>query len=194
MRYTIPVILALVLISNPISLAEKDSKSKPAAIEDGIELYFSPNGGAANAVIHELEQARKSVVIACYSFSSSRIAKALLDAKKRGVEVTVILDPGQASQDYSSSKFFTNQGVTTYVAKVGYRVSYHHKVMLIDGNTIITGSMNFTRAGDESNTENMLIMRDRPKLYAAYSDSIAKDIKTAKKLPPTNGDDEPKDD
>ena len=33
--------------------------------------------------------------------------------------------------------------------------------MVIDGETVITGSFNFTKAAEESNAENLLVIRDK---------------------------------
>jgi phosphatidylserine/phosphatidylglycerophosphate/cardiolipin synthase-like enzyme len=43
----------------------------------------------------------------------------------------------------------------------------HNKVMVIDGETVITGSFNFTKAAEESNAENLLIIHDK-KLASLY--------------------------
>jgi phosphatidylserine/phosphatidylglycerophosphate/cardiolipin synthase-like enzyme len=37
----------------------------------------------------------------------------------------------------------------------------HNKVMIIDGKTVITGSFNFTKAAEEKNAENFLVIRDK---------------------------------
>jgi phosphatidylserine/phosphatidylglycerophosphate/cardiolipin synthase-like enzyme len=37
----------------------------------------------------------------------------------------------------------------------------HNNVMIIDGETVITGSFNFTRAAEESTAENLLIIKSR---------------------------------
>jgi phosphatidylserine/phosphatidylglycerophosphate/cardiolipin synthase-like enzyme len=36
----------------------------------------------------------------------------------------------------------------------------HNKVMVIDSRTVITGSFNFTKAAEESNAENLLVIDD----------------------------------
>lgn len=41
-----------------------------------------------------------------------------------------------------------------------FRVIAHNKVMVIDGQTVVTGSFNFTKAAEENNAENLLIIRD----------------------------------
>jgi phosphatidylserine/phosphatidylglycerophosphate/cardiolipin synthase-like enzyme len=55
-------------------------------------VYFSPNGGATEAIVRELKEAKTEILVQAYNFTSKEIAKALVDAKKRGVHVEIILD------------------------------------------------------------------------------------------------------
>ena len=65
------------------------------------------------------------------------IAKALLNAHKRGVKVEVILDKSLRTQKYSSATFLYNSGITT---KIGAQQAIvHNKVMVIDEEIIIKG-------------------------------------------------------
>jgi phosphatidylserine/phosphatidylglycerophosphate/cardiolipin synthase-like enzyme len=57
----------------------------------------------------------------------------------------------------------------------------HNKIMLIDGATIITGSFNFTNAAESRNAENLLIIRDHPKLAAAYAENFRLHLAHSKK-------------
>ncbi len=43
----------------------------------------------------------------------------------------------------------------------------HNEIMIIDGETVITGSFNFTKAAEEKNAENLLVIRDK-KLAKRY--------------------------
>jgi phosphatidylserine/phosphatidylglycerophosphate/cardiolipin synthase-like enzyme len=87
------------------------------------------------------------------------IAKALLDAHKRGVKVQVILDKSQKSERYSSATFLKNAGIPTYIdAK---HAIAHNKIMIIDREILITGSFNFTKDAEEKNAENLLIVKDK---------------------------------
>jgi len=69
------------------------------------QVYFSPHGGCTDAIIRELNKAKSTVLVQAYSFTSAPIAKALLNAHKRGVKVEVILDKSQRTQKYSSAPF-----------------------------------------------------------------------------------------
>jgi phosphatidylserine/phosphatidylglycerophosphate/cardiolipin synthase-like enzyme len=129
------------------------------------EVCFSPHGECTNAIISELNKAKNSALVQAYSFTSAPIAKALLDAFKRGVKVEVILDKSQKTQKYSSATFFFNAGIPTRI-DAAHKVA-HNKMMVIDGETVITGSFNFTNAAEEKNAENLLIIHDR-KLAEKY--------------------------
>jgi len=108
------------------------------------EVYFSPRGGCTEAIIKELDKAKSSILVQAYSFTSAPIAKALLNAHKRGVKVEVILDKSQRTQQYSSATFLHNQGIPVKID--AQHAIAHNKVMIIDGETVITGSFNFTKA------------------------------------------------
>jgi phosphatidylserine/phosphatidylglycerophosphate/cardiolipin synthase-like enzyme len=132
-----------------------------------IEVAFSPNNGATAAIIQALAEAQKSILVSAYSFTSKNIAKALLNAKKRHVTVKLILDKSQTYQKYSSSTFFSHQGFDLRI-DVKHAI-YHNKVIIIDDNTVITGSFNFTKAAENKNAENVLIIRGNPQLAHLYT-------------------------
>lgn len=131
-----------------------------------IEVAFSPNGGASEAVIKAISEARKSIKVQAYGFTSAPIAKALFDAHKRGVDVKVILDKSQKTAKYSSLTFFKNNNIPV---KIDYDFAIaHSKVMIIDDVNIITGSFNFTKSAEENNAENILVIRGNKDLAKKY--------------------------
>jgi phosphatidylserine/phosphatidylglycerophosphate/cardiolipin synthase-like enzyme len=129
------------------------------------EVYFSPNGDCTAAISKELNNARRSILVQAYSFTSAPIAKALLGAHKRGVNVEIILDKSQRTQKYSSVTFFMNSGIPIRI-DAAHAIA-HNKVIIIDEEIVITGSFNFTKAAEEKNAENLLIIRDK-KLAGLY--------------------------
>jgi phosphatidylserine/phosphatidylglycerophosphate/cardiolipin synthase-like enzyme len=79
--------------------------------------------------------------------------------------VEVILDKSQRKDEYSSATFLFNAGIPTKIdAK---HAIAHNKVMVIDVETVITGSFNFTKSAEENNAENLLVIRDK-KLAERY--------------------------
>jgi phosphatidylserine/phosphatidylglycerophosphate/cardiolipin synthase-like enzyme len=112
-----------------------------------VDVYFSPNGGATQAVVTELNGAKTEILVQAYSFTSAHIAKTLIDAKKRGVQIEVVLDKSQKSEKYSSADFVAHAGIPVYIDSK--HAIAHNKIMIIDRNTLITGSFNFWRSADE---------------------------------------------
>src|SRR5438045_3017311 len=86
-----------------------------AADPSDIAVYFSPKGGCTEAVVKELNAARREVKVQAYSFTSTDIAKALVQAQARGVKVTVILDKSNNTDQYSAATFLTNEKVPTFI-------------------------------------------------------------------------------
>ena len=134
-----------------------------------IEVHFSPKGGCTDAIIGELAAAKSSVLVQAYSFTSAPIAKALIDANKRGVKVWVVLDKSQQTEKYSEADFFVHLGIPVRIDSK--HAIAHNKVMVIDGGIVITGSFNFTKAAEESNAENLLVIRDTA-LAGKYADNF----------------------
>ena len=131
-----------------------------------IQVFFSPQGGCTEAVVANLDKATNTVLVQAYSFTSSPIAKALVDAEKRGVKVQVILDKSNRTEKYSSADFIQRADIPTYIdAK---HAIAHNKIMIIDGKTVLTGSFNFTKAAEFNNAENLLVIQD-PVLAKKYT-------------------------
>jgi len=124
-----------------------------------VSIFFSPNGGAAAAVVVELNDAKKSLSIAAYTITHPDISLAIIRAHERGVKVRVIVDPTLAGASYSAATPLMNAGIPVLVERGSGLL--HHKLAIIDGKTIITGSMNWSRAGDETNSEDLVIIRDK---------------------------------
>jgi phosphatidylserine/phosphatidylglycerophosphate/cardiolipin synthase-like enzyme len=136
-----------------------------ASIPQGIQVYFSPKGGATDAVVNALNQATNAVLVQAYSFTSAPIAKALVDANRRGVRVQAILDHSQRTEKYSEADFLKNSGIRTLID--AQHAIAHNKIIIIDGYLVLTGSFNFTRAAEEHNAENLLLIND-PVLAKEY--------------------------
>jgi len=134
----------------------------------GWSVYFSPNRGATAAVVDALSVARATVLVQAYSFTSAPIARALVEAHGRGVDVQVILDRRETGTKYSSADFLAHAGIVTLID--GAHTIAHNKVMVVDGDTVITGSFNFTTAAERQNAENLLVIHD-PALAARYVDN-----------------------
>ena len=106
-RIVLSVILAFLLI-HPGSQSWAGSQPK-------IEVFFSPQGGCTEAVVRALEHATNNILVQAYSFTSAPIAKALVDAHRRGVKIQVILDKSQRTEKYSEADFTVHAGIPTFI-------------------------------------------------------------------------------
>ena len=134
--------------------------------EAKIQVYFSPKGGCTEAVVETLNSASNTVWVQAYSFTSAPIAKALVDAKRRGLQIQVILDKSQRTGRYSEADFLQHNAIPTFID--AEHAIAHSKIMIIDNQTVITGSFNFTKQAEKENAENLLVIRE-PGLAAKYA-------------------------
>jgi len=151
--------LPVLILSLPLQAADQPPLT--------LSPYFSPSGGCTQAVVDALGASKSSVLVQAYSFTSAPIAKALVDAHKRGVSVQVILDKSQRSERYGSATFLANEGIPVYI-DAAHKIA-HNKVMIIDGKTVITGSFNFTKSAEEGNAENLLVISNAPDVAQRYT-------------------------
>lgn len=146
--------LSIVLIFFFLLSTHLYAKSSPS-----ISVCFTPGGECTDLVVKELNEAKESVLVQAYSFTSAPIARALVDAKKRGVKVEVILDKSNKTAKYSAADFLRNMDITPLIDS--QHAIAHNKIMIIDDKTVITGSFNFTKAAEEKNAENLLVISDK---------------------------------
>ena len=160
-RWRFPFGVALVAVGLALMPAPRAAAGEPAW-----QVYFSPTHGATKAVVDALAAAKATVLVQAYSFTSAPIAKALVEAHDRGVDVQVILDRKETGSKYSSADFLAHARIATFID--GAHAIAHNKVMVIDGEAVITGSFNFTTAAERRNAENLLVIHDRT-LAAEYT-------------------------
>jgi phosphatidylserine/phosphatidylglycerophosphate/cardiolipin synthase-like enzyme len=153
-RWLLPLLLLLIVSAcgpqETVVLSENGT---------GVEVYFSPQGGCTEAIVTALDAAKNSILVQAYSFTSAPISKALVNAHKRGVKIAVILDQSQRTEEYSAADFVQHAGIPTYID--AEHAIAHNKIIVIDGQTVITGSFNFTRQAEERNAENLLVIHSR---------------------------------
>jgi phosphatidylserine/phosphatidylglycerophosphate/cardiolipin synthase-like enzyme len=155
----LPLLIFLIMVPGALSAAEMVLRNAP------VQIYFSPRGDCTEAIVREVSTAKSEILVQAYSFTSAPIAKSLLDAHKKGVKVVAILDKSQKKEKYTSATFLSNAGVPVLIDSA--HAIAHNKIIIIDRETVITGSFNFTKAAEEKNAENLLIIRSR-ELAAKY--------------------------
>ena len=136
-----------------------------------IMTYFSPEDDALTNLISEINSASQRIDIMCFVFSSEDVSKALIKAHQRGIKVRVLLDDTFRSEAatarwrYVPSKELLGAGIQ--VIWDNARSKLHHKVIIIDTKTVVTGSMNLSANGANNNDENTLIIKS-PRIASAF--------------------------
>jgi phosphatidylserine/phosphatidylglycerophosphate/cardiolipin synthase-like enzyme len=137
------------------------------ASDPEIKTCFTPGQDCMGMIVTAIDGAKAEILVQAYSFSAKPLISALGRAKKRGVKVRVILDKAdERSRDSAGARLIAKRilpQVDTGVA------SAHNKVMVIDRDTVITGSFNFTAAAQKKNAENVLLIKGHPNIAAAYA-------------------------
>jgi phosphatidylserine/phosphatidylglycerophosphate/cardiolipin synthase-like enzyme len=155
MKYGVTLALAPALL---LSLAA-------GALACAIVPLFSPQDQVASALLPELDAAKTSIHCSLFGLSHPGLLGGLTDASKRGVAVVVGLDKKQAALASSLHRQLRRGGATVLIKKTG--VLEHNKFCLIDGQTVLMGSWNWSHTAQaQDNSE--LILRDCPDTAAHF--------------------------
>lgn len=109
----------------------------PVLISDSeVATCFTPPSGCGAVIANQISKAQESIYVQAYGFTSGEITKALINANNRGVKVRVLLDKSNIGAKYSKMRDLRK--------------------------AVITGSFNFTTSADIRNTENVIIVQNKP--------------------------------
>lgn len=125
-----------------------------------IENYFAPDMETMDRLVELVEQAERSIHFLIFSFTDGELSTAMIDARRRGVEVKGVFEKRSAHDQYSEYELLEFNGVNVREDKNGY--SMHHKLVIVDRSIVWTGSFNFSFSADNGNDENVVI------LHSAY--------------------------
>lgn len=179
-RVTVPLWAALLILAAWALLEGANFLATPVQAAEIVleqartEVYFSPDGGGEKAIIRALDATREEALVMVFSFTNKNIRAALERAEKRGVDVQILADDGLVHDP--KFKPLARMFVDTVEGLA------HNKVMILDKTRVITGSFNFTKAAEERNSENLLIITD-PGLARLYRDNWLARRATAKPWP-----------
>ena len=123
-----------------------------------IRACFSPEGQCTNHIISAIQEAQSSILIMAYSFTSFQIAKALMDAYERGIDVKILIDKSQLKERRSQLSFLLQKGILILIDPATGLA--HNKTMIIDSCYVLTGSFNWTEGANSKNAENILLIHD----------------------------------
>lgn len=147
-----------------------------------IQVLFSPEDKAIEKLIPYVQNAQSSVMFMAFTYTQPQLGQAMLDAAKRGVNVTGVFETLGSDSEYG-------QMGPLFCAKLpvrqdGNKEFLHHKVIIIDERYVVTGSLNFTDNASQSNNENVIIL-DNPAIARLYLDEFQRVWQIAKDPNPT---------
>ncbi len=142
--------LALVILSSPFVI-EYFKLLKPIILKPSLAkqvLFIEPEEKEA-PILREIEKAQKSINLEMYLLSDKKIIQALKDAKKRGVEIKIILEKNPYNLEWFNKKIFKELkevGIQTQWSNSEFSLT-HSKFMIIDDQKAIIMTCNFTYSG-----------------------------------------------
>ena len=144
-----------------IDWLEKANKTlpTPAASSSSSRVFFSPGTACLRAITSLIKVTRRSLDICVFTITDDRITSKILDARRRGVAVRIITDNDKAFDAGSDVQRLARAGIDVRTDATPDHM--HHKFALIDDNTTLTGSYNWTRSAARDNFENIVIVDDQ---------------------------------
>jgi phosphatidylserine/phosphatidylglycerophosphate/cardiolipin synthase-like enzyme len=147
--------------------ASQYKKNEAAASSPGINLnqpkiaeaLFFPSDQSFDRVIQYLEAIKKSVEVCMFTITDDRLTKELLRAHRRGAVVRIITDDEKSLDLGSDISELKQAGIPV---RMDHSTAHmHHKFVVLDGQVLLTGSFNWTRAASHDNQENVIITNEQ---------------------------------
>jgi len=143
-----------------------------------LKSLFSPDDQIEDYLINLIDSEKKRIRIAIFSFTSSRVANALLDARDRGIDIEIVADGDNSNGTYSKIALLRSHQIPLWLypsdrSKSKGSVGIMHNKFIIFSSSLFdepllwTGSYNFTRSANDRNQENVLITNN-PTMIKAY--------------------------
>jgi phosphatidylserine/phosphatidylglycerophosphate/cardiolipin synthase-like enzyme len=137
-----------------------------ALFASNIEVGFSPKQGSLDLILKIINSSKSNLCMAAYSFTSKPVAIAILNAKNRGVTIHIVVDYKSNKTQYSAARYLANNGID-----VRFNDNYaimHNKFIVIDNQTIETGSFNYSAGAVNRNAENVIVVWNNKQVATKY--------------------------
>jgi phosphatidylserine/phosphatidylglycerophosphate/cardiolipin synthase-like enzyme len=143
------------------------------------KALFAPDDDIKQVLLGLIQQEKQAILIAAFSFTDTDLALALIDAHKRGVTITIVMERSNSEGHYSKIPQLRSTGINLFLypkvaelSKAAAPGIMHNKFMVFSDTinhkaVLWTGSFNFTKSASQINQENVLIVDD-PSLIQAY--------------------------
>ncbi len=122
------------------------------------DAFFSPGDACRNTIIQRIDGAIKQLQICVFTISDDSITESLLAAHRRKIQIEVITDNDKSLDQGSDIEQLARAGIPVKMDITSNHM--HHKFMIADQHTLITGSYNWTLSAAKYNHENILLTRE----------------------------------
>lgn len=160
--------------------------SQPIVYATSMTAIFAPDDKVTKELITRMDAAKKSIHASVYLLTDKSIAQALINAKKRNVEVKIILDVISTDQKYGKADMLLEGNVDVFIFDPNKKLTkdfssnrwsfnnpiMHHKFAIFDSTSVWTGSFNWTVSANSSNCENVMIINGNREICKLYEQSF----------------------
>lgn len=140
-----------------------------------VEVAFAAHGqdpSAETLVLKVINSAKREICVAAYNFTDREIIQALLEAVSRGVDVKVVHDAVASKEKGDGTMAILTGGGQVQLDR-NYKIM-HDKFIVVDGETVETGSFNYSRSAHQENAENVLVLWNFPTVATTYLNEWAR--------------------
>jgi len=124
-----------------------------------IKPYFSPKDDILNVILNEIKKAKNKIYVSIFYLTDKKLIQELINAKKRGVEVLILIDSLGASNFKERIQAIRANGIPVIIENWGGK--NHEKTIVVDGKILIVGSCNFSKSGFYKNDENIVVIKNK---------------------------------
>jgi len=140
-RTLVLAIAALAAIAFVVQSAYMQNSHVQSCNEGDVLAVFSPDN--SEEIFNLIGSAKSEIKLEVYEFSYTELADALIDARSRGVSVSVILEPSVAANT-KTSQYLMNGGVHVAWSSKKFH-NTHSKFAVIDDSVVLVGSTNWSK-------------------------------------------------
>jgi hypothetical protein len=125
-----------------------------------IDSYFTQNTDVKSIILEHLDDAESTVFVAVAWFTDTKLFKKLLEIQDKGIRVEVIITNHEFNHNSRNNYNLIDKN-GGYFSMVGNDIKLMHmKFCVIDFNTVISGSANWSKKAFSTNNEEVTIVID----------------------------------
>jgi phosphatidylserine/phosphatidylglycerophosphate/cardiolipin synthase-like enzyme len=127
-----------------------------------MEIKFARCESVADVIMSHLHEATSSIDGALYRFNHPGLAQAMEEVAERGVQIRLLVDGNKYKESRTTQELLSGAIIPFRLAfgRQGRGSKMHHKFVILDQQTVLTGSYNWTHESEDENQENLVILRD----------------------------------